>query len=155
MFEFSISLVFFWIKGHLSVDSRFIKMNIPNTILGIIPAGKNKETIPLKTISNLKISTRYRIFHIIFGIAVMIASFSYLRESFFGAIICFIIGVAITGSGIQEKLSFQKSGTEESISVPFFEKNVLQNIEKAIISGLEKETDKSDLSMYFDKKEVN
>lgn len=154
MFDFSISLIFFWIKGHLSVDNRFIKMRVPNTIFGIIPAGSDNETIPLKTVSNLKVSTRYRVWPLVIGVIIALSALGSLGDSFFGAVIMLIIGVAIAGSGIQKKLSFQKSGTEETISVPFFEKDVLSNIEKAIIEGLEKDTDKTDLGMYFDKKEV-
>ena len=39
--EFSISLLFFWIKGKIEVDSRFVNTDLSNTILGVIPAGKD------------------------------------------------------------------------------------------------------------------
>ncbi len=45
---FSISLIFFWLKGEIEVDSRFVKTNLTNTILGIIPAGRDQQSIPLK-----------------------------------------------------------------------------------------------------------
>lgn len=46
--EFSTSLLFFWIKGRVDVDNRFVKTNLSNTLFGFIPAGKDQQNIPLK-----------------------------------------------------------------------------------------------------------
>lgn len=47
-FEFSTSLLFFWVKGKVEVDNRFVKTKLSNTLLGFIPAGKDQQSIPLK-----------------------------------------------------------------------------------------------------------
>ena len=54
---FSMNLLFFWIKGKVEVDSRFVKTNLSNTILGFIPAGKDQQSIPLKNISGAILSS--------------------------------------------------------------------------------------------------
>lgn len=46
--EFALSILFFWVKGSVAVDSRFVKVNTANAILGIFPAGRDAETMPLK-----------------------------------------------------------------------------------------------------------
>ncbi len=57
--EFSTSLLFFWIKGRVDVDNRFVKTNLSNTLFGFIPAGKDQQNIPLKNISGAMLSTKY------------------------------------------------------------------------------------------------
>ena len=41
--KFAMSVLFFWVKGEVSVDSRFVRTNLSNTILGFIPAGRDSQ----------------------------------------------------------------------------------------------------------------
>ncbi|MFI8628621.1 hypothetical protein ACIGA4_11900 [Staphylococcus capitis] len=150
-FNFALSILFFWIKGNLSVDSRFVKVNTANVILGIFPAGRDSETIPLKNISSTKISSKYKIMPMIFGIIIMLISLSKLSSSFFAALVFFLIGALIFGSGILTTLIIQRAGNDYMISVPFFEKNKLLMAQDKIEEALAHDTDKTDLNQFFEK----
>lgn len=152
--EFSLSLLFFWVKGFVSVDSRFVKVSAANTILGIIPAGKDNQSIPLKNISSARISTSYKIKPIIFGMILIFISLGMLGESFFSALIFFLIGVGVLGSGILTVLVIQRAGKDFYVSVPFFDKAKVLQIQDMIEEALMHDTDKTDLNMFFDKKGI-
>ena len=153
-FEFSTSLLFFWIKGHVEVDYRFVKTNLSNTILGFIPAGKDQQSIPLKNISGSMLSTSYKIKAIIIGLFILFLGLGSLGDSFIFGLILLLLGVGIAGSGIQTKINIEKSGTPYIISVPFFEKDKMVALNNAIHNALAEDTDKTDLNMFFDKKSV-
>lgn len=149
---FSTSLLFFWVKGAVEVDNRFVKTKLSNTILGFIPAGKDEQSIPLKNISGSMLSSKYNLPAIIIGLFLILFGFSFMDESFFGGLIWLIIGVGIAGSGIKTILNIEKSGTPYSISVPFFEKAKLNELNQYIHTALAEDTDKTDLNLFFDKK---
>lgn len=151
--DFSLSLLFFWVKGFVSVDSRFIKVSGANTILGFIPAGKDNQTIPLKNVSSTTISSSYKLKRLIFGLLIVFASLSSLGENFVSALILLIIGLGIAGNGILTILVIQRAGADFIISVPFYEKTKLVEAQSWIEKALEQDTDKTDLNKFFDKKE--
>ncbi|MFQ7349518.1 MAG: hypothetical protein ACLRN4_06415 [Anaerococcus vaginalis] len=150
--DFSLSLLFFWIKGFISVDSRFVKVSKGNTILGFIPAGRDNQSIPIKNISSSMISSQYKIKQIILGIVFIFISLNILGSSFFVGLIILLIGIGILGSGIENVLIIQRSGSDYYVSVPFFEKSKLLAIQDGINEALAQDTDKTDLNMFFDKK---
>lgn len=150
---FSLSLLFFWIKGFVSVDSRFVKASKGNTILGFVPAGKDNQSIPLKNISSSMISSQYKIWPILIGIILMFSSLGMMGDSFVGGVILFLIGVSLAGSGIQTTLIIQRAGSDYIIPVPFFEKAKIVTIQDAITEMLAHDTDKTDLNRFFDQKQ--
>lgn len=152
--DLSLSMLFFWVKGFISVDSRFVKVSKGNTILGFIPAGKDSQNIPLKNISSTMISSQYKIKPIILGIIVIFISLNMMGNSFIGALIMLLIGVGILGSGLQNVLILQRSGADYFVPVPFFEKAKLLAIQDGIVEALAHDTDKTDLNQFFDKKEL-
>jgi hypothetical protein len=150
--EFSTSLLFFWVKGKVTVDNRFVKTNLSNTLLGFIPAGKDQQSIPLKNISGAMLSTKYFIKPMIFGLILFFLGLGSLGNSFILGLILLILGIGIAGNGIQTILNIEKSGTPYFISVPFFEKQKMQLLNTSIHSALAEDTDKTDLNMFFEKK---
>ena len=150
--KFSISLLFFWIKGTIEVDNRFVKTDLSNAILGIIPAGKDQQSIPLKNISGTTLSTQYKLKPFILGFLILMMGFGSLADSFILGLILLILGVGVAGSGIQTILNIEKAGTPYIISVPFFEKSKMQIIQNSIHEALAIDTDKTDLNLFFDKK---
>ncbi|PEA54256.1 hypothetical protein CON64_14165 [Bacillus pseudomycoides] len=149
---FSISLLFFWVKGKIEVDNRFVKTNLSNTMLGFIPAGKDQQSIPLKNISGAMLSTKYFIKPILLGIFIFFIGLGSLDDSFILGLILLILGIGIAGSGIQTILNIEKSGTPYLISVPFFEKQKMQLLNDIIHEALTEDTDKTDLNLFFNKK---
>ncbi|MED0940691.1 hypothetical protein P4T37_29140 [Bacillus mobilis] len=150
--EFSTSLLFFWIKGRVDVDNRFVKTNLSNTLLGFIPAGKDQQNIPLKNISGAMLSTKYFFKPIILGILIFLFGLGTFSSSFIGGLIFLLIGIGIAGSGFQTILRIEKAGTPYHISVPFFEKEKMQLLNDIIHNALADDTDKTDLNLFFDKK---
>ena len=151
--DFSLSLLFFWVKGFLSVDSRFVKVSTANTVLGFIPAGKNNQTIPLKNISATTISNSYKIKPLAIGFLLVIMGLSSLGQNALSALILMVIGVGVLGSGILTVLVIQRSGSDFLLSVPFYEKAKLLRAQDLVEEALKEDTDKTDLNQFFDKKE--
>ncbi|MEK6456139.1 hypothetical protein [Caldifermentibacillus hisashii] len=151
-FEFSTSLLFFWVKGKVEVDNRFVKTKLSNTLLGFIPAGKDQQSIPLKNISGAMLSTKYFIKPIIIGLILFFIGLGSLSDSFILGLILLVLGIGVAGSGIQTILNIEKSGTPYLISVPFFEKQKMQLLNDSIHNALAEDTDKTDLNLFFDKK---
>lgn len=150
--QFSISLLFFWIKGKVEVDNRFVKTNLTNTIFGFIPAGNDQQNIPLKNISGSMLSTKYNIKLILLGLIILSTGFNFLYFSFIFGLILLTLGIGIAGSGIQTVLHIEKSGTPYMIRVPFFEKQKMELLNHTIHNALADDTDKTDLNLFFDKK---
>ena len=149
---FSTSLLFFWVKGEVEVDNRFVKTKLSNTILGFIPAGKDQQSIPLKNISGALLSTKFFIKPFIIGLILLLMGLGSFADNFILGLILLILGIGIAGSGIQTILNIEKSGTPYLISVPFFEKQKMQLLNNSIHDALAEDTDKTDLNMFFDKK---
>ena len=80
--EFSISLLFFWIKGKIEVDSRFVNTDLSNTILGVIPAGKDQQSIPLKNISGTTLSTQYKMKPFLLGLIIIFFGLGNMADIF-------------------------------------------------------------------------
>lgn len=150
--SFSISLLFFWLKGEIEVDSRFVKTNLMNTVLGFIPAGRDQQNIPLKNISGSMLSTKYRAKGMLLGLFIAFIGFISMGNSFIGGLFFLAIGALIFLSSIQTTLKIEKSGTPYIIQVPFFEKTKLQTLNLLIHNALAADTDKTDLNLFFDKK---
>lgn len=88
----------------------------------------------------------------IFGIIIMLIALSMIGSSFFSALIFFLIGALIFGSGMLTTLIIQRAGNDYLVSVPFFEKSKLINAQDYIEEALANDTDKTDLNQFFDKK---
>lgn len=150
--EFSTSLLFFWVKGKVEVNDKFVKTNLSNTLFGFIPAGKDQQNIPLKNISGAMLSTQYYFKRIISGLILFFIGLGTFGDSFIFGLILLILSIGLAGSGIQTLVSIEKSGTPYLISVPFFEKKKMQLLNNIIYDALAEDTDKTDLNMFFDKK---
>lgn len=139
---FSYSTLLFWIKGSVQVSDRNIITRIPNRIFfGLIPAGLNEDTIPIRNISNVQVSSNFRLRDVIIGIILMMT------------VVFIPIGLLFLDSGIQYRITFEKSGTYQYLSVPFFNRDVLYIIKEQVENRMDAYDQKSDLSLYFNEKE--
>lgn len=148
-FIFALSTLFFWVKGFIKVDSRFVKVESKNTILGgIIPAGQKNRSIPLKSINEVYLSSSYKIFPMFLGAILIIFGLTYLISNIVAAIILLIIGIGSFGSGMKTVLVLQLSGSEYIVDAPFFEKSKMLDIKEFIDESLAYEIDKGDLNLH-------
>ena len=151
-FSLSQSLLFFWIKGTITTDTRFVKVALRNTILGFIPAGQDSQNIPLKNISATTMSSRYEFKNFLIGAVLILIGLSNLGNSFLFGLILLLLGAVIFLNGILVTLIIQRSGSNYVICVPFYEKSTVQDIQNSIEEALANDIDKTDLNMFFDKK---
>ena len=148
---FSTNMLFFWIKGEVEVDSRFIKTRLPNVIFGFLPAGKDSQNIPLKNVSGSMLSSKFEVKPLLIGLFLMFVSLGMLSESLFATLFLMAIGIGIAGNGIQTTLHIEKAGRPYIIQVPFYEKAKLQELDRQIHDALSHDTDKTDLHLFMDR----
>ncbi|MFD1471804.1 DUF2892 domain-containing protein [Companilactobacillus mishanensis] len=140
--DFSSSLVTPWIKGNIFVDDNFLRVDMQNTVLfGLIPAGRNKDTSPLNTVSNVSTSSEYKLGRIFLGALLMLTSFALMGQSFFMFLFVLLVGIAIGGSGILTVFAYERSGVEKRVYLPFFEANHSRELEEQVIAALTKYQD--------------
>ena len=149
--SFSLSLLFFWIKGHVVVTRRDVQCKTANIVLGLIPAGSRQQTIPLANISAAVIDTRFKIGGLIVGIVLALGGLATIGESFFGGVFIFLIAVLIFGGGIRTSLTIQRAGSDYTIDVPFYEKGKLIDVKDAIDEALNYVADKNDMNIHVDR----
>lgn len=135
--DFSVSLVTPWIKGNIFVDKNFLHVNIQNTVLfGLIPAGKQRDTSPLDNLSNVYTSSEYKIGRLFLGLLFILGGLFTFGNSFLMALILILIGIGIGWSGILTVFSYERSGIEKKIYLPFFEASHAQELEEEVIQAL-------------------
>ena len=131
--SFSIHLIFFWIRGLISIDTRAIRVNTRNTILfGLIPAGKNQQLIPVSNVSSAGLSTKYRVIPMLIGAFFILGSVGSFQSDFLAGIFGLIIGLLIFGTGIKTVLVIQRAGSDFYLEVPFYEKPKMMDAKDAI-----------------------
>lgn len=147
---FSLSTLFFFIKGNIVVDESLVKVKTSNTVLGIIPAGSNNQNIPLKNISSVQLNSNFKILPIIIGSILVFTGFANLTSSFLTGVVMMLIGLAVFGSGILTTLVLGRSGHDFYLSVPFYEKQKLMQAKDWIEEGLYSDANKTDISKHID-----
>lgn len=164
--KFSISLLFFWIKGVVEVDRNSVKVEVPNTILGIIPLGADRQNIPLRNISSATVSTSYHFLRILIGggvaligVFTLFGALATIMSSFVEAVLLLLVAVLIIGLGagiiataMQIVLEIRRGGKPYYISVPFYEKGNIQKVSDHINNGLIYEGDKGDLFLQDERR---
>lgn len=134
--DFALSVLLIWIKGYISVDNRTIKTSTSNVILGLIPAGRDEQIFRLDNVQGSSTSASYKLGRFIWGAILAIIGFSTLGSSFFAGLIILLVGVVLFLGGILTSITIQGNGSNYKISVPFFEKGKIQQINNAIQEAL-------------------
>ncbi|MFH5811278.1 zinc-ribbon domain-containing protein [Companilactobacillus sp. FL22-1] len=134
---FSVSLVAFWVKGSITMDDSFLRVNMPNTVLfGLLPAGKTKDSSPLSGITNVYTSKSYKLGSIILGLVLIMAGLAMLGSVTFGALLMLLIGAAVLGGGIKTSFTYERSGIQKVIEFPFFEASRVDGLENQLTQKL-------------------
>jgi hypothetical protein len=134
------SIIFFWLKGSIYQEQNFVKFKIPNTILGIIPVGSKKETIPVNQLSVVETNFKLKLGRLIIGIIVVFLSLTCFADistngasMFLAGLIVLIIGAAIVISAFETTLTVKvTSGDKKVISFFVFQKKVAEKAEANI-----------------------
>ncbi|WP_125703017.1 hypothetical protein [Lacticaseibacillus daqingensis] len=146
--EFAASVFLFFIKGKISVDYRGVHVTEQNTVLGLIPAGQRKQTIPLNNISAATINTAYVAKRFIWGFLIALFGLMTISNSPFVGLLFAALGVITFLNGIMTTLSIEKSGNTYVLNVPFFNKTDIMQVQDVIEQALNTAQDKTDQSLY-------
>lgn len=152
MHVFTISLLTFWIKGQLEVGSNAVKVRVPNVVFGFIPLGYKEDIIPTRNISNIQINSEFKTLPLFIGGFMFLGSIPDIFS--LGGLVFSAFWLFVAGTGLKTTLTFDKSGTQQRLSVPFFEYKKMKEIMEDINHHVTAYDDRSNLDLYFDKKET-
>lgn len=116
--------------------------------MGLIPAGKHRQSIPLKNVSDVGLNTSYKASRFLIGIILIISGFSLMSNDFLLGLIAAVFGVIECLNGIETTLRIEKGGSGYLINVPFFDKSTMINVQEVIEEALNTDADKGDMSLY-------
>ena len=144
--KFSVSLLFFWIKGSMLIDDNTIHIDMPNTaFFGLIPTGKKRENLPFQAISNVSTNNYVKISNVVWGVIFALAGFGLMQSSTpgsdgmgFPGFLLLLVGIIVALAGIKTEVIFERSGLSETIAVPFFESGKLNNFAEDAENKLQK-----------------
>ena len=142
--EFSLSILLFWVKGSIEVDNRTINTSTQNVIMGAIPAGRDDQVFRLNNVQGTSVSQSYRMAQFVLGAILALVGFVMLDGNLFAGLVLTVIGIVTFLNGILTSLTIQGNGSNYIISVPFFEKAKIQEINAAINEALIYREDASD-----------
>lgn len=134
--EFARVFLFPWVKGKISLENRMVKTRRVNTILGVIPAGKDDQTMPLSNITSVGINTQYNIKSILTGVVAAAAGLMMFTSSFLLGLVLLLVGVAYIGGGIITVINFTRGGGEYRIMAACYCKKPLAQIADTINMAL-------------------
>lgn len=158
-FIYCQSLLLPWIKSSISINQSTLLVNERNTLL-CFPLGQNNQSIAVKNISASSTIEKYDLKKMViggilflWGVTSFFNSFEYFN--FFNLILSLVIavfGFNVAYSGLICQLIINRSGSNYHITVPFFERKKIKEINEIIHQLIMNDADKTDLSLYFDKK---
>lgn len=73
--RYMTGLLTFYLKGEISTDGNFLTLKIPNTILGLIPLGSKKDSVPVNQLSMVSSNFKMKIFRFLIGAIICIVGF--------------------------------------------------------------------------------
>lgn len=140
--KYLVSLLLFYLKGEISFEQNFIRFKTPNTILGFIPLGSKKESMPINQLS--VVSTDFHLdfkgflVGLVIAVVTAILAFEDFPEDAF-ALIGTLFGIIMCISSFETILTVEAT-SGKVISVPFWiiEKKKAEEAEERInnlISG--------------------
>lgn len=90
--KYMTSILTFYLKGEIAADQNFVKFKTPNTILGLIPLGAKKESVPVTQIASTQSNFKLKFGKLLLGIIAAFLAISTMTADggFFGGLIILI-----------------------------------------------------------------
>lgn len=122
--SFRPSLLLFWHKAQMVLTNRRILGSAPNTILGLIPMGKEDITQPLKNVSVISVSTKFRVFRFLIGIVLLLGGMSSGEAA---GVVLGLIGVLFIALSFTAELWVgDSSGGGQDVDVSWLDKSAAE-----------------------------
>lgn len=135
--SFSPNIVLAWLNAEIVLTNKRLVGKNPNTLFGVIPVGEDNINQPLKNVSNVRVSTNFRVLRLIVGIVFLLGGLSTIGSSVIAGMILLIIGAVLTlTSWLAELVVTDTSGRNNPISVSGLEKDRLSALADEINSSL-------------------
>ncbi len=132
------SLLTFYLKGEIRQEQNFVNLKKPNTILGLIPLGAKKDSLPVSQLSSVETNFKLYIGRLLTGAIIAILGLCLISSSFIAALILLIIGVNRAITAFETILTIKTTaGDIKNISFLVFEKakaDMAENQIRQIIS---------------------
>jgi len=127
------SLLTFYIKGEITTEQNFVKFKMPNTILGLIPLGAKKDSVPIRQLASVSSNFKVKFLRLVVGVVLAILGLSMFKETFIGGLIILLIGANVVISSFETILLIQTTaGASKAISFFIFEKSKAVTAEEEI-----------------------
>ena len=125
------SLFTFYLKGEISLEQHFVRFKEPNTILGLIPLGAKKDSVPINQIASTQTDFKLKLGKMLIGIVIAVLGFSLFKDSFAAGLILVLIGAnsIIDAFEIDLKVSMT-SGQVKLIDFFIFDKAKAEEAER-------------------------
>ncbi len=133
-FTFLTSLLYVWLKSTIECEENFIKFKTPNTILGLIPLGAKKNSIPITQASSVDSEFKLSFKNLLWGvIEAGIGIFCMIEaEVFILGIILIILGAVAIIDSFQLSLNLNcTSGKVYHVKAFIFQKSKIEEAENA------------------------
>ena len=152
--QFSTSLFTPWIKTKVEVTNEAVTLNIPNRILGgFVALGSQSHQIAVRNISDAVLHTSYNARGIFVGCMLILAGF-YFLVGWGGVLVpVLFLGLSALGllkifTGIETCLQIQRGGNDFFLSVPFYSKKAVMEVQAAIREVIVYGEQKYDMNVF-------
>ena len=150
----STSLLTPWIRTEVEVTNEAVTLSIPNRVLGgFVALGKQSHQIAIRNISDAVIHTSYNVKGVFFGCMLILAGI-YFLVGWGGVLVPFLfLGLSALGllkifTGIETCLQIQRGGNDFFLSVPFYSKKDVIEIQAAIREVMVYGEQKYDMNIF-------
>ncbi|MCE7792388.1 hypothetical protein K8O68_08155 [Salipaludibacillus sp. CUR1] len=130
---FRPNLVLSWLKSEMTVTNKRVLGYSRNTLLGLIPLGKNEISYPLKNISSVSISSKFYLSRFIIGLILVLSGLSQISDSFLGGLFFLVLGaLPLANSFVSRLIISPNSGNPTKLDVTFLDKNTIQEFSNEV-----------------------
>jgi hypothetical protein len=106
-YNFSYSLIFFFLKSHFWITNKRMIVNSPNLLL-IIPVGNDTVTYPLRSIGGVKTRTQFKFGQLFMGIILLIIGLAMIRSIGF---LLLVLGILLAIGAFQTVIAIVSAGS--------------------------------------------
>lgn len=131
--HYMTSLLTFYLKGEIRQEQNFVNLKKPNTILGVIPLGAKKESVPVNQLSSVESNFKLYFGSLLLGAIIAILGIVLFSQSFLGGLILLVIGLNKAITSFETILTIKTTaGDVKNISFLIFEKSKAELAETQI-----------------------
>lgn len=131
--RYMTSLLTFYLKGEIQQEQNFVNVKKPNTILGVIPLGAKKESIPVTHLASVESNFKLIFGRLLSGLVISIIALVLLKETFLLGLIALLIGANRVITAFETDLTIKTTaGDVKNISFIIFEKGKADKAEAQI-----------------------